>query len=69
MSNPARKQKLLERIRWVVDYENSRTQVSFKSDTGLQKIEAVEPDGFSDFHTNVSTVRVGLPSSVLFRRS
>ena len=71
MSNHSagRKPRLLDRIRMVVDYENSRTQIAFKNTGELERIESVEPDGFDDFHTNVSTIKVALPSSVLFRRS
>jgi hypothetical protein len=64
-----RKNRLLDRIQMVVDYENSRTRIMSKE---LPKLEAIESDGangFTDFQTRVSSVRVGLPSSVLFRRS
>ena len=64
-----RKNRLLDRIQMVVDYENSRTRIVSKELPKLEVIQSTDADMFNDFQTRVSSVRVGLPSSVLFRRS
>jgi len=70
-----RRSKMVDQIKGMVDFENSFTRITMSSGTQLELFDQIEEienetrEAFEHFTTNISALKVNLPSSVLFRRS
>jgi len=71
--------RMVDKIRGMVDFENNFTRISVSKTVSkadplelfdqMEEIENESREAFEHFATNVSSLKINLPSSVLFRRS
>ncbi len=67
--------RMVDQIQGMVDFENTFTRIAIAKGDHLELFDQMEEienetrEAFEHFSTNVSSLKVSLPSSVLFRRS